>query len=100
MKLNEAFSDSMQDSKLEEENTMTDNTEVIESFAQERMLSDNIESPKHKINNGSCTVAQPDSIEEAQDMNLDISIPLPATTLFSGEVSNKLSSTYDTGLGQ
>ncbi|KAK7268291.1 hypothetical protein RIF29_20988 [Crotalaria pallida] len=35
----EAFSDSMQDSKLEEKNTMTDNTEVIESFVSSKGMS-------------------------------------------------------------
>ncbi|KAK7261607.1 hypothetical protein RIF29_27922 [Crotalaria pallida] len=76
----EAFSDSLQDSKMEEKNTMADSPEVTESLVSSEGMSaaydnkpssDNIESPKQKINNGSCTALQADSIEESQDMNVD-----------------------------
>ncbi|XP_019436555.1 PREDICTED: uncharacterized protein LOC109342935 isoform X3 [Lupinus angustifolius] len=77
----ETFSNSLQDPKLAEKNITADSPEVTESHvsSDEGMSvtlynkpgSDDIESQNQKENNGSCTIIQSDSIEEAKDMNVD-----------------------------
>ncbi|CAL0324048.1 unnamed protein product [Lupinus luteus] len=83
----ETFSNSLQDPKLPQKNIMADSPEVTESHvsSDEGMFvalynkpgCDDIESLKQKENNRSCTIMHSDSIEEANDMNVDDS------TLFS-----------------
>ncbi|CAL0322108.1 unnamed protein product [Lupinus luteus] len=84
----EGFSNSIQDSKLAEKNIMADRPEVTESHvsSNEGMSvalynkpdSDGIEFMKQKEKNGSCRSIQSDSIEEAQDMNVDDSTLYPS----------------------
>ncbi|XP_019458320.1 PREDICTED: uncharacterized protein LOC109358510 isoform X2 [Lupinus angustifolius] len=84
----EAFSNSTQDLKLAEKNVMADVPEVTESHVSNdegmsvtlynKPSSDDIESMKQKEKNGSCTSILSDSVEEAQDMNVDDSTLYPS----------------------
>ncbi|KAF1886984.1 hypothetical protein Lal_00046222 [Lupinus albus] len=74
----EALSNNIPDSKLAEKNIMADSPEVIESHVSSDVGMYVALYNKQKENNGSCTSIQSDSIEEAQDMNVDDSTLYPS----------------------
>lgn len=72
----EAFSNTLQDTRVTEKNIKVDTPEVTELYVNEDMFTahdskpnnDNIDSPKQKENTGSCTLALSDSIYEPMAM--------------------------------
>ncbi|KAK7341586.1 hypothetical protein VNO80_24521 [Phaseolus coccineus] len=75
----EAFSNTLQDTRVTEKNIKVDTPEVTEFYVNEEMFtaldskpkSDNIDSPKQKVNNRSCTPALSDSICEPMVMTMN-----------------------------
>ncbi|BAT90827.1 hypothetical protein VIGAN_06211600 [Vigna angularis var. angularis] len=75
----EAFSNTLQDTRVTEKNIKVDTPEVTEFYVNEDMFTahdskpnnDNIDSPKQKENTGSCTLALSDSIYEPMEMTMN-----------------------------
>ncbi|KAL9296512.1 hypothetical protein ACSQ67_022408 [Phaseolus vulgaris] len=74
-----AFSNTLQDTRVTEKNIKVDTPEVTEFYVNEDMFTahdskpkiDNIDSPKQKENNRSCTPALSDSICEPMEMTMN-----------------------------
>lgn len=75
----EAFSNTLQDTRVTEKNIKVDTPEVTEFCVNEDMFTtndskpnnDNIDSPKHKENTGCYTLALSDSIYEPMEMTMN-----------------------------